>query len=214
VLPWYIHSRVQYVAALLAGVALGGLLTLALGYKQIGPAAIPERPAAEAIASDRAAVEATPTATPVPAAQPARRTKPATGSRRAAVTIAQATATPQDVERGRQPGAAPSPLRAAPRRSSPQRIVAKRRSTIGPVKQKTLANPAPAASPAPTAPAPEPTAAPAPAAPAPAPTAAPAPASTPAPTATPAPQRPHPGPPGPGADDGPGTHGNGTPKGN
>ena len=56
-LPWYQQPRFRFAgAALLAGLVIGGLVTLALGYQGSPPAAIPERSAADAIASDHAAV--------------------------------------------------------------------------------------------------------------------------------------------------------------
>ena len=56
-LPWYQQPRFRFAgAALLAGLVIGGLVTLALGYQGSPAAAIPERSAADAIASDQAAV--------------------------------------------------------------------------------------------------------------------------------------------------------------
>jgi hypothetical protein len=72
VLPWYRKERFRFAgAALLVGVVIGGLVTMALGYSEDPPAAIPERSDAAAIASDQAAARPTPTATPAPKARKA-----------------------------------------------------------------------------------------------------------------------------------------------
>jgi hypothetical protein len=78
VLPWYRKERFRFAgAALLVGVVIGGLVTMALGYSEDPPAAIPERSDAAAIASDQAAARPTPTATPAPKARKAPAATPA-----------------------------------------------------------------------------------------------------------------------------------------
>jgi hypothetical protein len=197
VLPWYQQQRFRLAgAALLAGLVIGGLVTLALGYQSTPPAAIPERSAAEAIASDQAAVAtatATATARPKASARPAKKPKHTQASvpvSSAATAEPTATSTPDDEELGgNSPASTPAPARSAPRRQS---VATKPRTQIKPVvKKPTPTKPAP--TPRPTAPAPTP-----------APTAA---APQPAATATPNPPHrpPHPHPGDPGGDDDPGT---------
>jgi hypothetical protein len=174
-LDWFRGDRVWLAGgALLAGVLLGGLVTLALGWDTTPTKTIPQRSAAEAIASDRAAAPTpTPTATPTAApkreaAKPARRK----AARRAAAPagapepVASATPTPDDRERGDD---APVTQRApAP---APRRIVSRQKpAAIAPKPTTPKATPAPRSTPAPT---------PAPAQAAPQPTSAPPPASTP-----------------------------------
>ena len=169
-LPWYQQPRFRVAgAALLAGLVIGGLVTLALGYQGSPPAAFPEHSAADAIASDQAAVAtatATPASRPKASARPAKKAKYTNVSVRvssAATAEPTATATPEDEELGNSPASTPVPTRAAPRRQS---AVTNPRTQIKPVaKTPTPAKPAP--TPPPATPA-----APTPAAPTPAPTAA------------------------------------------
>jgi hypothetical protein len=199
VLPWYQQPRLRVAgAAVLAGLVIGGLVTLALGYKRSPPAAIPERSAADAIASDETAVA---TATPAAGARPkasARRAKkpkrtlasvPVSNAANAEPT---ATATPEDEELGNSPASTPAPTRSAPRRQS---TVNTPRAQSKAVTEKTPAKATPtpksstppAATPAPTAATPQPAA-----------TGSPTPAPKP-----PKPPRPHPHP--GGDDDDPGS---------
>jgi hypothetical protein len=193
VLPWYSQPRFRLAgAALLAGLVIGGLLTVALGY-QSAPKQVLDRSAAEAIASDHAAV-AKPAATTTPVARKiaAKATKRAKHAKAVVITAAAkpaATSTPKDEEHGENAASTPAPSRSTPRRQT-QRVVSKPRTQITPVtKKKTPAKSTPA--PKPTAPVATP-----------APTAAP---QAPAPTATPnPPHRPPTGHPGGGDDDDPG----------
>ncbi len=196
-LPWYQQPRFRVAgAALLAGLVIGGLVTLALGYQGSPPAAIPEQSAANAIASDQAAVgtaTATATARPRASGRPAKKPKRAPASlpvSSAATVEPTATSTPEDEELGNSPASTPVPTRSAPRRQS---VVTKPRTQLKPVAKKpTPAKPTPTPRPA----MPAPTAAP------PAPTATPAPTGKP--PKPPKPPKPHPGG-GSGDDDDPGT---------
>jgi hypothetical protein len=198
VLPWYQQPRLRLAgAALLAGLVIGGLVTLALSYQNTPPAAIPEGSAADAIASDQSAVA---TATPAATARPKASARPAKKPKRTLASVAvssaataepTATATPEDEELGNSPASTPAPTRSAPRR---QRTVNTPRRQVKPVSKRTPAKAAP--TPQPSTP---PAATPAPAA------ATPQPAATPPPTATPAPKPPKPPKPHPrpgGGEDG------------
>jgi hypothetical protein len=195
VLPWYRDQRFRYAAAaLLAGLVIGGIVTIALGHKSSSLPPISDRSDAEAIASDHAAVAkpaAKATAAPKPAVKPRRKHKhsPASVAVTSAAAEPAATSTPDDEEHGSSPASTRAPVRSAPRRSAP-RVVSKPRTQITPVVKKAPAKPAPTPRPAAPAPTPAPTAAP----PAPAPTANPGP-----------PHRPPGGHHGGGDDDDPGT---------
>jgi hypothetical protein len=199
VLPWYQQPGFRFAgAALLAGLMIGGLVTLALGYKSSPPAPIPERSAADAIASDRAAVA---TATPAASARPKASARPSKKAKRtlasvpvssAATAEPTATSTPEDEELGNIPASTPAPTRSAPRRQS---VVNKPRTQIKikPVTKQTPAKASP--TPQPSTP-PAATPAPTTAAPPPVATATPEPAPKP-----PKPPKPHPRPGGDGDDD-------------
>jgi outer membrane biosynthesis protein TonB len=192
VLPWYQQQRFRFAgAALLAGLGIGGLVTLALGYQSSPHAAIPERSAFDAIGSDRAAVAtATATARPKASARPAKKpkqTKAGVPVSSAGTAEPTATSTPDDEELGNSPASTPAPARSAPRR---QTVVTTPRTQLKPVTKKTPAKPAPTPRPTTTAPTPAPTAA------------APQPAATATPNPPHRPPYPHPGG---GDDDDPGT---------
>jgi hypothetical protein len=156
VLPWYQQPRFRLAgAAVLAGLVLGGLVTLALGYSNAPPAAIPEGSAADAIASDQSAVAtATPAATarPKASARPAKKPKRTLASVTSAATAEpSATSTPDDEELGNSPASTPAPTRSAPRRQS---VVNKPRTQVEPVPKKPPARATPTPRPAPPPPAP------------------------------------------------------------
>jgi hypothetical protein len=156
VLPWYQQPRFRFAgAALLAGVVIGGLVTLALGYESSPHIAIPERTAADAIAGDRVAVS-TATTRPTASASPAKKpkhTKATIPVSSAATAEPTATSTPDGEELGNSPASTPAPTRSTPRRQS---VVTKPRTQLKPVTEKAPATPAP--TPAPTAAAPQPAA--------------------------------------------------------
>src|SRR3954454_8539283 len=152
-MPWYEREGVRIAAiALAAGLLLRGLIALAVGGPQLSPFGTPQPSAAEAIASDPAAREASATARPAthkPAAEatakPEAKSAKATNANTAAAATAAGVATPSpdaadrsDLARGkagtrrergdrapRRAGSAPAaahPRAAHPRRRASTRV--------------------------------------------------------------------------------------------
>ena len=199
--PWYRTDPLRFAAAaLVAGLLLGGIVTLRAGQDVVDPerdpGALARRGARQRPGSCEADRDPDRRAQGRRQAGQAHEAQADADGRRARDSgpDATATATPDDEENGADtPAATPAPVRAAPRKA-PQQVAGNRKPTITP-QRKTTKPPASTPAPART--------------PAPAPTSAPAPASTPAPTAAPTrpgPNRP-PGGGGGGDDDDPGNPG-------